>query len=120
MQLLSRCAAQGILGALLLSVGAPAAPLNWEAKDGYRVAKLQVLANGKTGFTLLTPAQTGIIFTNQLGYNRSEANQNLLNGAGLAAGDYDGDGWCDLYFCNLEGANALFRNLGNGKFQNVT
>lgn len=47
-------------------------------------------------------------------------NANLLNGSGVALGDYDGDGLCDVYFCNLDGVNALFRNLGNWQFTNVT
>lgn len=109
-------------GALWLVVAAwPAlGALKWEQRAGYRLAKIDVPAQGRTGFTSLTPAQTGIHFTNQLSYNRSQANQNLLNGAGLAAGDYDGDGFCDLYFCNLEGANGLFRNKGNWTFENGT
>ncbi len=105
---------------LALVLSALGEPLRWEVKDGYRVAKLSVPAMGKTGFALLSPTQTGVLFTNQLGYKRSEANQNLLNGAGVAAGDYDGDGLCDLYFCNLEGVNGLFRNLGNWTFENTT
>src|SRR5947208_11067385 len=48
------------------------------------------------------------------------ANANLMNGSGVALGDYDGDGLCDIYLCNLNGTNALFRNLGNWKFVNVT
>src|SRR5204862_1015120 len=32
----------------------------------------------------------------------------------------DGDGWCDLYFCGMEGRNALYRNLGNWRFEDVT
>src|SRR6185503_14737661 len=43
-----------------------------------------------------------------------------MQGAGVAAGDFDGDGWCDLYFCNVEGRNALYRNLGNFRFEEVT
>ena len=72
------------------------------------------------GFTLLPPTQTGVLFTNQLSYERSVQNQNLLNGAGVAAGDFDGDGLCDLFFCNLEGSCALFRNKGDGRFEDVT
>jgi hypothetical protein len=34
----------------------------------------------------------------------------------VAAGDVDGDGWTDLYFCALDRPNALYRNLGNGRF----
>src|SRR5687767_4217749 len=39
-------------------------------------------------------------------------------GMGAATGDYDGDGFVDIYVLEL-GANRLLRNLGNGKFQDV-
>lgn len=105
----------------LLAAGLRAATaLSWEQHPGYRVAKLTVPAGAHTGFTLLTPSETGLWFTNQLSYPRSLTNQNLLNGAGVCAGDYDQDGWPDLYFCNLEGRNALFRNLGQGRFEDAT
>src|SRR3954469_20225079 len=94
--------------------------LKWEQRNGFRVAPLNVPKSGKTGFTLLSASETGILFTNQLDYQKSQKNQNLLNGAGVAAGDFDGDGNCDLYFCNLNGANGLFRNMGGLKFSNVT
>lgn len=42
------------------------------------------------------------------------------HGAGLAVGDYDGDGHDDLYLLNQLGANALYRNRGDGTFENVT
>lgn len=35
---------------------------------------------------------------------------------GQAWGDYDGDGWLDLYVTDAEGPNVLFRNNGNGTF----
>src|ERR1043166_7454756 len=109
--------------ALFLAFGcclpSEAAPLKWEQRSGYRLAPLDVPSAGKTGFTLLTPSETGILFTNQLDYEKSQKNQNLLNGAGVAAGDFDGDGNCDLYFCNLNGANGLFKNLGGWKFADV-
>ncbi len=38
---------------------------------------------------------------------------------GAAAADYDNDGWTDLYVTN-DGANVLYRNLGNGSFADVT
>ena len=38
---------------------------------------------------------------------------------GLAALDYDGDGHQDLFVSNDAMANFLFRNLGDGTFQNV-
>ncbi|MCP4203308.1 MAG: VCBS repeat-containing protein [bacterium] len=40
-------------------------------------------------------------------------------GMGLAAGDYDDDGDLDLYLTNY-GSNQLWRNRGDGSFENVT
>ncbi len=42
------------------------------------------------------------------------------HGNGLAAADVDGDGLIDLYFTTELGENELWRNLGNGKFENKT
>jgi hypothetical protein len=40
-------------------------------------------------------------------------------GMGAAAGDYDGDGWQDLYVTSY-GRNILYHNNGNGTFADVT
>ena len=36
---------------------------------------------------------------------------------GQAWGDYDNDGWPDLYVTDHEGRNTLYRNLGDGTFE---
>jgi len=41
------------------------------------------------------------------------------HGMGAAAGDFDGDGWVDLYVTNA-GPNRLWRNRGDGTFEDVT
>ena len=107
-----------ILRWLLLSVSAQS--LDWQAHENYRSAPLSPGPAHKPGFLLLTPEQTGIAFTNVVSQARYTTNQIFLNGSGVAAGDVDGDGLCDLYFCSLDGTNALFRNLGNWHFENIT
>lgn len=39
-------------------------------------------------------------------------------GMACAAGDFDADGWTDLYVCN-NGASELYRNRGDGTFEEV-
>ncbi|MBM3839027.1 MAG: hypothetical protein FJ398_13875 [Verrucomicrobia bacterium] len=113
--------AVGIALALLWPGALAAAPvLKWESGNGFRRAQLNVPASGKPGFTLLSGETTGIQWTNRISVERYTERQNLMNGAGLALGDFDSDGWCDIYLCNKEGPNALYRNLGNWKFENVT
>ena len=42
------------------------------------------------------------------------------HGSGLSVADIDGDDLLDLYFVNQVGGNELWRNLGDGKFENIT
>src|SRR5947207_1567189 len=92
----------------------------WQSGTGFRYAELAVPASGKPGFVQLPPATTGILFTNRLAVERYVTNQIYLNGSGVAAGDVDGDGLVDLFFCGLDNHNSLYRNLGNWKFEDVT
>jgi hypothetical protein len=62
-------------------------------------------------------------------HNRGDGSfENVTEGAGLkvatygqgvACGDYDGDGFTDLYITNY-GPNQLYRNNGDGTFEDVT
>lgn len=108
------------LAALTFVVVLPLAALDWRAGPGHRVAPLTFPGEGKAGFTLLDPAALGIDFVNALSGQRAQMFQNLMNGAGVAAADVDGDGHVDLYFCHKQAANQLYRNLGNGRFENFT
>jgi hypothetical protein len=40
-------------------------------------------------------------------------------GLGVAVGDYDNDGWPDIYVANDSTPSYLYRNLGNGTFEDV-
>jgi hypothetical protein len=68
-------------------------------------------------------AEAGITFVNH--FLPDEQGQtykiNLYDhGSGVAVGDYDGDGHDDIYLVNQLGPNALYRNKGDGTFEDVT
>src|SRR5262245_48665180 len=90
--------------------------LDWRTNFPNRVAQLTIPLTGKTGFMPLDPGNLGIQFTNRLSDELLGRNSNLINGSGVALGDVDGDGWCDIFFGRIEGGNVLYRNLGNWKF----
>src|SRR5438094_5042787 len=92
----------------------------WQDGSGFRSAPLVVPPRSRPGFVPLPSAATGIFFTNRLAVERYLTNQIYLNGSGVAAGDVDGDGLVDLYFCGLDNDNVLYRNLGDWKFEDVT
>src|SRR5262245_46989800 len=69
---------------------------------------LRAATGGETPrFRLLPPSACGLDFTNVL--QKENCYQYLTNGAGLAVGDYDGDGLVDVYFVSQDGPNRLFR-----------
>ena len=99
------------------AVSASAGASQWVEGNDFRWASLVVPASGKVGFSLLR--DSGIAWTNVISDKDVARHYNMVSGAGVAAGDFDGDGFCDLYFCNRTGENGLFRNLGNGRFENA-
>ena len=42
------------------------------------------------------------------------------HGSAIAVADVDGDGLLDIFFVNQIGGNQLWRNLGHGKFEDIT
>jgi hypothetical protein len=72
-------------------------------------------------------SEAGLTFRHQNGASKEKLMPETF-ASGVAWLDYDNDGWTDLYFANgadlahgkPSPGNALFRNLGNGKFADVT
>jgi len=77
-------------------------PPGW--KPGNRLFRNNLARTGKLSFTDVT-VEAGV------GYSGV--------GMGVAAGDYDNDGFTDLYVTNY-GHNILYHNNGNGTFKDVT
>jgi len=86
----------------------------------HRFRRVQPTTTHGPGFTLMASTVTGIRFTNHLAEVSGAFNRNLANGSGVALGDVDGDGRCDVYLCRLEGDNRLYRNLGDWRFEEIT
>ncbi len=95
------------------SAPAPAQPA------GHLATPLAARVGGETPrFRRLDPATCGLDFVNEL--RKENTYTYLTNGAGLAAGDYDGDGLVDLYFVSQDGPNRLFRQDRPLHFVDVT
>jgi hypothetical protein len=66
---------------------------------------------------------TGISFINTLS-EQKDFNvfkyRNFYNGGGVATGDLDNDGLPEVFFTANQGANKLFKNLGNFKFEDIS
>ena len=90
-----------------------------------------VTQNSTLGFSFTNIAQKAGLSARTV-YGGRDTNTYLLEttGTGVAALDYDGDGWIDIFLVNgtvLEGfpagkepTNHLYRNRGNGTFEDVT
>ena len=97
-----------------------AAPTPWHDDAGYRWRDLNVPSRGGPGFAELPPSRTGIHFVNAVTLDSALQNRHLAQGGGVALGDVDGDGLPDIYLTSNEGSNALYRNLGGWRFDDIT
>lgn len=83
-------------------------------------ASISVVANNWQ-FTNVSE-QAGLNYSHgysEISFGATRALQ-VMAGGGVAAGDYDKDGWVDLYITRgTIGANLLFKNLGDGSFAEV-
>jgi hypothetical protein len=67
-------------------------------------------------------AESGITFTHGIvdDAGRTYKAAHYDHGNGIAVADVDGDGRLDVYFTSQVGGNQLWRNLGDGRFEDIT
>jgi cytochrome oxidase Cu insertion factor (SCO1/SenC/PrrC family) len=63
---------------------------------------------------------SGITFRHRRSQDADKFPVHYDHGTAVATADVDGDGLQDLFFVNQVGPNALFRNLGGGRFEDIT
>ena len=63
---------------------------------------------------------TGVNFTNDVSDSLLLSNRVLGQGAGVALGDVDGDGRPDIFLARTQGCSALYRNVGDWHFEDIT
>jgi hypothetical protein len=74
-------------------------------------------------FSLLQEKHTGIDFINQIEYTEeynTYTYRNFYNGAGVGLGDFNNDGFPDIYFCSNQAGNRLYLNMGDFIFEDIT
>ncbi len=68
----------------------------WNGEESHRWKSLSPKTEG-SGLTAVHSSRTGISFQNSVSKENIAHNRHLLNGAGVATGDIDGDGLTDIY-----------------------
>ncbi|MEI6739952.1 MAG: FG-GAP-like repeat-containing protein [Gemmatimonadaceae bacterium] len=104
----------------MLACSAPPVDTSWHTENGVRWRALAVPRRGQAGFTVLGASRTGLTHVNSVDVEHGLANRGLLDGAGVAIGDVNGDGRPDVVLASVEQPAALYRNDGELRFTDVT
>ena len=114
----SRRVAAVLFAAAALACSGDGLP-DWREEDGYRWRELEV-HGGESGYVPVDPERAGIAYRNEMDADLIVENEILANGSGVALGDVDGDSRPDVFLPGIAGASALYRNLGDWRFEDVT
>ena len=77
--------------------------------------------DSRTLFEKLPASLTGVDLVHEFPTNASfDMLIDQCSGAGICVGDYDSDGWPDIFMTDYDRGNRLYRNLGNWRFTQVT
>ena len=98
----------------------PQADPAFHEEVGYRWRELAVPRRGRPGFQPLRGDAIGLPHRNDVDDERALSNRSLLIGAGVAIGDVDGDGRPDVFLASVEAPAALYRNVGEMRFADIT
>jgi len=118
----SRAARLGALALLLCSCRSSGTPA-WLAERARQEAELAARSAVLHDFRFTDRAEaSGITFENRVVDDAGQSYKlaHYDHGNGLCAADVDGDGLPDLYFVTQLGTNELWKNVGHGRFVDVT
>jgi hypothetical protein len=116
---------RGLLASLPLLVASCRSPRTpaWLVERGRQEAELAARSQVVHDFRFTDRREaSGITFENRVVDDaaRSYKLAHYDHGSGVCSADVDGDGLPDLYFVTQLGTNELWKNLGDGRFVNVT
>jgi hypothetical protein len=100
--------------------GCTHSPTDWTQGDGFRYQELNVQGRSRTGFTEIDSQRSGIKAVNAVSQDAIIANRHMMHGSGIAIGDVTGDGLPDVYVARLSAPDALYQNLGNWRFEDIS
>jgi len=108
------------LAALLVGTAACAEAGPGEWVDEGAVRWRDVRPGGEGGFTSLRTPRRGIDFVYDVPEEARQENRILVEGAGVAIGDVDGDDRADLFFAGFGSRSRLYLNRGGWRFDDAT
>jgi hypothetical protein len=126
-------AGMAVVAALLAGVAAQDVPIRYVPADLQNTPWLQRLAAAQTRAAAGLGAFHDFQFTDRLAESGISFKYRIVedagkdykaahydHGTGIAVADVDGDGRTDIYFVSQVGGNQLWRNIGGGRFEDVS